>query len=90
MSDEMDAIINIRVPHHLKMMLQELAEVAGVSVSAMGRLLWERDLYAVDGNAREFADRIAAAHANGDAAAYARQARVRLSVIDNAAEGVRA
>ena len=56
MPNENDAIINLRVPKHLKSVLQSLANTAGVSVSEMGRLLWERDIYTSEQEARRATD----------------------------------
>ncbi len=56
MPNDNDAIINLRVPKHLKSVLQSLANTAGVSVSEMGRLLWERDIYTSEQEARRATD----------------------------------
>lgn len=52
MANEKDAIISIRMSQHLKSMLISLANTAGVSVSEIGRLLWERDIYSSEDEAR--------------------------------------
>jgi hypothetical protein len=86
MQADKDAIISMRVMPQLKAEMQRLANIAGVSLSEFGRLLWERDIYRASESAESaatFATRIAAGHygSPADAVEYAAQARERLAMI---------
>ncbi len=82
MHDEKDAFLGLRLPRSLKAAVASLANVAGVSISEMVRLLLARDIYVNGLDAAAFAQQVGIErYGPVDTARRAKLERMRLEFI---------